>query len=532
MTLRDRVHRAMSGYPWLAAAVVLVVALSVVDTLPVGVARDDGLYVILAKSLATGQGYRWINLPDAPPATHFPPGYPAVLAVIWWLVPSFPANVLLFKALNACLLAMAAGGLALFAKRRLEFGPGESALLGVVACIGIPTLVLSTMLMSEPLFLALLLPVLLAAERIIDSHDVRRKTNARDALSVLHWPVIGLGALAGLATLVRSHGLALIAAIVCMLLLRRRSRDAAMAALGALVVLLPWQLWVRTHEGIVPASMRGNYDSYATWWVDGLRTEGLSLIPRTIPRTSAEIAGMFATVGAPSWPPLLRLLVLVALAALFVAGARRFWRSAPTTLLFVAFYVGIVVIWPFNPARFIWGVWPLVVLLAVVGAREIARWAPSDAPARGLRWTLVAAALVVAAGYGLYNMRGYRGRWWSSIARQQTRIVQPLVIWVRTHTRMDEVIASSAEPVVYLYSGRPTVSVRSFTVRDYFRPSSVPESEAALRDILSAYRVDAVAVVAADSLGAAAQAMAARNPPELVLRASLANGLVFTPARR
>ena len=78
MTLRDRVQRAMSGYPWIAAAVVLLVALAVIDTLPVGVAQDDGWYLILAKSLATGQGYRWINLPGAPAATHFPPGYPAI----------------------------------------------------------------------------------------------------------------------------------------------------------------------------------------------------------------------------------------------------------------------------------------------------------------------------------------------------------------------------------------------------------------------------------------------------------------------
>jgi hypothetical protein len=59
----------------------------------------------------------------------------------------------------------------------------------------------------------------------------------------------------------------------------------------------------------------------------------------------------------------------------------------------------------------------------------------------------------------------------------------------------------------------------------------VSENEAVLRDVMSTYRVDAIAVVANDSLGAAAQAMATRNPPELVLRDTLANGLIFTPAR-
>src|SRR6185436_20890315 len=105
--------------------------------LPVGVAHDDGMYVILGKALATGQGYRWLHVPGAPPATHFPPGYPAVLALLWWMVPSFPANVILFKVLNACLLAVAAGATAVFAERRLGFGRRASAVLAVVACIGI-----------------------------------------------------------------------------------------------------------------------------------------------------------------------------------------------------------------------------------------------------------------------------------------------------------------------------------------------------------------------------------------------------------
>jgi hypothetical protein len=288
---------------------------------------------------------------------------------------------------------------------------------------------------------------------------------------------------------------------------------------------------VRANDGVVPASMRGTYDSYAGWLAEGVRSDGVSLIARTIARTSAEIAGMFATLGAVSWPPVVKGFVLVVLAGFFAFGARRFWRDAPTTLLFVAFYIGIVILWPFNPARFVWGIWPLVVLLVVTGVREVWRWSPTPRFTRAARYALVAGAVVISAGYLRYTARGYRGKWWSSIARQQTQQAAPLVVWASTRTRPDEVIASSIEPMVYLYSGRRTVSVTSFTYRYYFRPASVSENEAVLRDILSAYRVDAVAVVANDSLGVAAQAMAARTPPELVLRDTLANGLVFTPAR-
>ncbi|MBC7897587.1 MAG: hypothetical protein H7066_19360, partial [Cytophagaceae bacterium] len=37
---------------------------------PVGVFQDDGIYVVLAKSLATGEGYRFLQMPGAPNATH------------------------------------------------------------------------------------------------------------------------------------------------------------------------------------------------------------------------------------------------------------------------------------------------------------------------------------------------------------------------------------------------------------------------------------------------------------------------------
>ena len=64
----------------LTGVIVLLVGLAAIDSLPVGVFYDDGMYVVLAKSIATGHGLHWLNVPGAPPATHFPPGYPLLLA--------------------------------------------------------------------------------------------------------------------------------------------------------------------------------------------------------------------------------------------------------------------------------------------------------------------------------------------------------------------------------------------------------------------------------------------------------------------
>jgi hypothetical protein len=124
----------------LVGAAVFAVGAVLVDGLPVGVAHDDGMYVILGKALATGQGYRWLHVPGAPPATHFPPGYPAVLALLWWLFPAFPANVIVFKLANALFMGVAAAGCFWFVRERFSMSKIGAAIFASVATLGIPTL--------------------------------------------------------------------------------------------------------------------------------------------------------------------------------------------------------------------------------------------------------------------------------------------------------------------------------------------------------------------------------------------------------
>ena len=163
---RDPVKRTWIG-PLVVALIVLVGGLSILDTLPVGAYFDDGMYVILAKSIATGHGYRWLQLPGAPAATHFPPGYPAVLALLWKLYPRFPANVALFKAASVLFLAIAGAGMTVLAQWRLGFPRWGAVAVGLASCLGLPTLILGAQVMSEPLFLAVLFPTLLFAEHVV-----------------------------------------------------------------------------------------------------------------------------------------------------------------------------------------------------------------------------------------------------------------------------------------------------------------------------------------------------------------------------
>ena len=79
-------------YAAITAAIVIAAVIAAIGPYPVGVFYDDGIYLVLAKALATGEGYRYLNIPGTPAATHYPPGYPIVLAALWKVTPEFPRN--------------------------------------------------------------------------------------------------------------------------------------------------------------------------------------------------------------------------------------------------------------------------------------------------------------------------------------------------------------------------------------------------------------------------------------------------------
>ena len=194
------------------------------------------------------------------------------------------------------------------------------------------------------------------------------------------------------------------------------------------------------------------------------------------------------------------------------------------TMWFLAVYLAIVVLWPFTPGRFLWGIWPLVVLLFAFGVQSLS--------ATSIRAGVLAFAALVIVGNGVYTYRGYRGRWWASIGRQTASVAVPTVVWAGEHTRPTDVLSTNAELMVYLYTGRQAIPATSFGVTDYFTLPSVESRAAALKSILQAYPVDVVAIVANDSLETAARRMAAEQPTMLSLVDSVPHGLIFSSRRQ
>src|SRR5678810_1146349 len=65
-----------------------------------GLVVDDAWYVLLGRALARGEGYRLVSSATTAIMPVVPPGFPAILSLIFRVGPDFPQNVLLLKAVS------------------------------------------------------------------------------------------------------------------------------------------------------------------------------------------------------------------------------------------------------------------------------------------------------------------------------------------------------------------------------------------------------------------------------------------------
>jgi len=534
--------------PWLLALAAFGAVVAAIGPWPVGVFQDDGIYVVLAKSLATGQGYRYLNIPGAPNATHYPPLFPAWLALLWKVSPSFPQNVTLFKFANAVWLGASAALFYAFARRWLRLTPMAAALGVALFTACAPVVLLSVMVLSEPMFLCLLAATLLACERAASSARVS------DAMVA--------GAAAAVLAMVRTLGVVVVPA-TCLVLAWRRQWRAAFA-LGATAVLLsiPWQLWVGAHANEVPPIYLGKYGSYLGWLVDAVRRDGVVFL-RDVAWANLKslVAQGWASTATDTLNVYVRNTTSIALAFFFGLGMGGLARRTPATAIFLATYLGIVVIWPFAPARFTWGVWPLVGLVFTLAVVTVWEWgAPpnntmpadratdhtislrtasferseGDVPpvrtAHYLRPLALASLAALAVGYGGYNVLGITRDWWGVVQGSVANRARPLAEWVVANTDSNAVLATDDDVLIHLYTGRRAIPNGAFTPQEHLVAQAPAFAVQSLRTIMSTYRIDYV--LASTQYGTyAVRGLVQAKPPEVRIVRALSSGAIFAPVR-
>ena len=409
----------------------------------VGVFYDDGIYVALAKSLASGDGYHLAYLPSTPAAVHYPFAYPAFLAALWKLGPAFPGNVPLMRVANAILLGAGAALLAAHGSPRLGLPRAVGALLVLLSATAIPMLAVTTVLFSEPLFIALAAGACWAADAAIDAPEGRALR-----LAVL------AGILAGTATETRSIGVTVVGGIALAFAFRKRWRELAAAVIPAGVLILPWVMWSGAHHDAVDPLIASNYGTYG----DLLRQNGAGFLSLS---SFAEVSRPLAAIGLPPMPDGLRLMLGLLALGVLLAGFGALTRLMPSAGWMLWCYAAVVAVWPYAPDRFVWGVLPWLAIAFAAGAyalwTRVSSGSSSRAPALALRTGTACAVLAVAVGFSISQVRGFRQGAATSTQVGITATLNEILPWIREATDSSAVIAGEDEALLWLYTGRRAV---------------------------------------------------------------------------
>lgn len=484
-TGRDRLRPAV-----VLSVVVLVTAVTVWARTPVGAGTyyDDGVYLGLARSLAEGHGYVYANLPGAVPGVKYPPLYPALLALGWKTLGGYPSILGPLKTLNAVLSGIAAGLFLL-----LFSGPSRrrTLVMAAVAAFGFlaaPTLTISTVLLSEPLFLVTAGAALLLAER---------SSRSGSGLAV----AAAAGLAAGSAFLARSIGVAVIVAVIAGIAWRRRSaRSAGIAAAFSVLPGVAWLAWSFSRAADVPAAIAGQYGGYLSWLAPTASTSLAGGLLRTAGANAGVLLESVRLVWIPEAPAWAAIVVASLLGVAIVSGLRRAATRNPALPIFLVAYLLVVLAWPYAPYRFYYTILPLLTLFAADGVAAAAGRLRGELPAWGVPAGVVAGALLLLNAVQ-YQARAYSGRGWMITQAVPAAAYAPLTEWIRNHAASDAVVASGLDPYFYWETGRRSVPSWEFSAADYGAQESDEEASAAqLEAVIRTYAPTYAAVILGDNL--------------------------------
>jgi len=423
--------------------------------------RDDGLYVVMAKALANGQGYHLISLPQEPVQTKAPPFLPLLLSLIWRAYPHFPENLtwMALLPIMATLIFLAASWQYLVARHYSE--KWMAWLVVTLTALNWRVIVLATGIYSEMVYAALSLVALYLAERV-----------EREERS---WAVASLlGIITGLAFLTRSSGIALVFAMGFYFVARRQWKKGLLPLGVAALLVIGWLAWGYIKNSAIESVNAGSYESYFQTF-NGLLNHsqaqsGASKVVIFLSIIGKNALGLIL-VSVPvvclglgyEWIQYFGF-SFIFIAAGFVRQVRRGWRLLH---IYVACYLAVHLLWPYSSYdRFLIPVLPFLLfclvsevgtMVALVG-KELRSGVTLG---RRVSAGFIGVALCVAVGIIVTN---YGSEIYSRLSSASLKKVagpapddRETTEWIEANTGPTDVLVCYRDPLYYLYTGRKAV---------------------------------------------------------------------------
>jgi hypothetical protein len=443
-----------------------------------GLMVDDAWYLLLAKSLADGTGYRLISSPLEAILPLYPPGLPALLSLIFQVRPDFPANVWLLKSISIASM-MGAGFLTYVYLRRHRQLSREMAGLLAVATVLVPAFVFlaTSTLMTECVFTLAQLGAVVLVHRSVDAPDRRHALLLVAAAAIIAAAVV----------LVRSAGAALILAAVLWLLKERLWQRAFIFAAVSVLCLMPWltyatlnapsaeqraahggavvysygdQLWMRwagspalgrITVGDIPARIAVNLTDISARSMGGIF---LPTFLRGANESGEEVVSLGGIAGLQPGSmgiATATMAVSLLLSALVLAGFVDTVRRRATLAEFlVPISLAIVLLWPFWSFRFVLPLTPYLFFYLLAGVQLLTR---SPRLARMALLCIIGLNLFDHAGYILQARQGSDSEW-----VRDSRDVDEALNWIAGNLGHDGAIASTNPALLYLRTGRQSIA--------------------------------------------------------------------------
>jgi hypothetical protein len=448
--------RSLAPRPWEAIAVAAAVAIiyftctGAFDLL-VGTFNDDGVYVALGKALQSGAGYHSIHLAGDPVHAKYPPGLPALLAVLWALTGSLDAVQGIGVTLSILVTAAASGVVWWYARTRLLLHPALAGVLAIGPFLLDASTQMFALIITEPYFVLGWASALLLHERLRGAEPRDRLTHAA-----------ALGIALALTTLIRAQGVLLIALLLPLLRWRDgRWRDAGVCAALALLPVVAWRVIQLRMIAGGPLAMQPD-ESYTTFigasgLAEVVRVAGASLPGNAIDYTrvmSASLTGI----------PVLGTCLFISAVLLAVGGGARIGRTHGALVLTVLVNGLAVLAWPFTQDRLLLPVLPFAGLLAAAALQPFAERG-GERVKRWLWAPLVAVLVIVGIRQPLIRHEASKAPPGDRVPSSSpsvllsglNRYTYVVSRWVLSHTRMSDRILVSMPSAIFLYTGRKAV---------------------------------------------------------------------------
>ncbi|MFI3261666.1 MAG: hypothetical protein R3Y26_02030 [Rikenellaceae bacterium] len=328
---------------------------------------DNAQYVRLAQNLANGLGYSNVTPSGITPASHYPPGYAAFLAIVSLMG---GANLILFKVLNG--VFMLCSLLLLFYVVKQVTENWKLALLVALLPIFSTRLInFSFMIMSEMSYMFMTVLALYALYK-----ESERETDKLVFWKSTYFYVAIVAAVA--SYYIRTVGISAIFAVLVFYAFRKEWKQLLASAAGVVLLLLPWSIRNSIHG--IESRYMGTVMTVNPWRPEeGTISSFGEMIEKMVTNFDDTVIkgfrfSLFPILGADFKTPSDTMMIIVGLIilAIVIWGAWKMGKLRYYMLAFLIANIGLFMLWHGgNQERYVIPIIPYIFVCFFVGLYKL-----------------------------------------------------------------------------------------------------------------------------------------------------------------